>query len=156
MSRILKSIFGRQLGIDVSGYLTSPIGAKLPALYLGASGSEVQLTNPAYNGVQSTASMIATGITALNSSSTTYQIPAPALNKRITLTTSATSTGIKYATLVSGGLNQGASSQQGGTAAVFNTLGFGSTVAQTISLLGISASNYIIESNVGTVTLSTA
>lgn len=41
MSSILKSLFGRMLGFDVDGYLTTNVGVRAPVLELGASGSEV-------------------------------------------------------------------------------------------------------------------
>lgn len=43
MTDILVELHGRQVGLDSNGYLTSPTGAKLPALSLGTSGSEVAL-----------------------------------------------------------------------------------------------------------------
>lgn len=43
MTEILTSLHGREVGLDKDRYLTSPVGAKLPALYLGPSGSEVNV-----------------------------------------------------------------------------------------------------------------
>lgn len=43
MTDILTSVHGRHLGIDKDGYITGAIGAKLPALSIGTSGSEVAL-----------------------------------------------------------------------------------------------------------------
>lgn len=43
MTEILTSIHGKEVGLDVNRYLTSPVGAKLPALALGPSGSEVNV-----------------------------------------------------------------------------------------------------------------
>lgn len=44
MTDILTSIHGRLVGLDKDEYLTTPVGVKVPALYIGTSGSETQLT----------------------------------------------------------------------------------------------------------------
>lgn len=44
MTTILTSLHGKQAGLDKDGYLTSPVGIKVPELHVGTSGSEVQLT----------------------------------------------------------------------------------------------------------------
>lgn len=43
MSTILTSLHGKQAGIDKDGFLTSPVGIKAPALYVGASDAEVRV-----------------------------------------------------------------------------------------------------------------
>ena len=43
MSTILTSLHGKQAGIDKDGFLTSPLGIKVPALYVGASDAEVRV-----------------------------------------------------------------------------------------------------------------
>lgn len=43
MTEILTSLHGKEVGLDASRYLTTPVGAKLPALFLGPSGSEVNV-----------------------------------------------------------------------------------------------------------------
>ena len=42
MSQIVTEIYGNKVGIDANGYVTAQTGAKLPALFIGTSGSEVQ------------------------------------------------------------------------------------------------------------------
>ena len=44
MTDVLTEIHGREFGLDADRYVTGPVGAKFPALCLGASGSEVLLT----------------------------------------------------------------------------------------------------------------
>lgn len=45
MTTILTSLHGRKLGLDKDGYLTGPVGIKVPAVYIGTSGSEVKQPN---------------------------------------------------------------------------------------------------------------
>ena len=43
MSTILTSLHGKQAGVDKDGFLTSPVGLKVRALYVGASDAEVRV-----------------------------------------------------------------------------------------------------------------
>ena len=97
MSQILTSLRGKLLGLDENGYLTSPVGIKVPTLYVGASGSEVNLmavTTP------SSASNIGisglTNLSATAASTYTLDEPVAGIVKRL-FCTIATSQAVKTA-----------------------------------------------------------
>jgi hypothetical protein len=100
MSTILHSIYGRKLGLDSSNRITvgTAKGVALPAIYLGASGSEVAMfgstsVTAAASGTSGT-TQAAAGITYLTSSDTTWEIAAPFAGawKVISRNSSSTST----------------------------------------------------------------
>jgi hypothetical protein len=78
MSEILTSLHGKQLGIDVDGYLTSPVGIKVPKVYVGTSGSEELVDGSALVTSASTAASISNvGLTWGSSAAGTFTLAAP-------------------------------------------------------------------------------
>ena len=148
MSTILKSLHGLQLGLDKDGYLTSPVGIKVPEVYVGTSGSEVahSLTvTAASSGTVIANSGVATlGATAGNNP--TYHLAAPVAGSRKTISASTGSTGqIVSSTGAGATYRSTAGSTQ--TAATF-------PAGASLSLLGVSTSLWQVTNNYGTVTLA--
>jgi hypothetical protein len=78
MSEILTSVHGKQLGIDADGYLTSPVGIKVPKVYVGTSGSEELVDGAALVTSASTAASISNvGLTWFSSAAGTFTLAAP-------------------------------------------------------------------------------
>jgi len=99
MASVLRSIFGRLVGLDKDNYLTGDLaGIKVQDVYIGDAGSETQLqirdetTVTAYSTANGGA--IATrGIATLSSASTDYTLanpPAAGIRKVITTLTTST------------------------------------------------------------------
>lgn len=75
MSEILTSLHGKQVGIDKDGYLTSPVGIKVPSVFTGVSGSEL---NPAAVTSASTAASISgSGLTWFSSAAGAFTLTDP-------------------------------------------------------------------------------
>lgn len=97
MSTILTSLHGKQVGFDKDGFLTSPVGIKAPALYLGESDAEVRVDDLTLT--QATISSTGTpvsnsGLTIITSTAAkAYTIADPTavgLRKAISQTSSST------------------------------------------------------------------
>lgn len=108
MSTILKSLFGSQFGIDKDGYLTTNVGIKVPAVFVGASGSEIQSADTSVTSATSATTATAitnTGLTLITSTGQAFTLAAPTaagLRKRVVQTSAGT--GITV-TLASGTFN---------------------------------------------------
>ena len=93
----MKNVAGRFLGVDRDGYVTGKVGAKFPAVFLGAAGAEVnqfgvQALTSASTGTQITAG----GVTSIGSSADQTFILAPPIGgARKTIFCTSTSTGIR-------------------------------------------------------------
>lgn len=136
MSTILHSIYGRKLGIDNSNRVTvgEAKGIAIPAVYIGASGSEVAMfgstaVTAAASGTSGT-TLSKAGITYISSSDTTWEIGSPVAGaiKWISRNSSSTST--------TGTLSVGSAtilSSAGSTNHAFTMTG-----ASCVTLLGIS------------------
>jgi hypothetical protein len=78
MSTILTSIHGHKVGLDADGYLTSPVGIKVPAVYVGTSGSEeLEGGSAAVTSASTAASISNTGMTWGSSAAGTFTLAAP-------------------------------------------------------------------------------
>jgi hypothetical protein len=78
MSEILTSLHGKMLGLDADGYLTCPVGIKVPKVYVGTSGSEELVDGAALVTSASTASSISNvGLTWFSSAAGTFTLAAP-------------------------------------------------------------------------------
>lgn len=106
MSTILKSIHGRQLGIDSDGYLTGDLaGVKLPIVFEGASGSEFDDKAITSATIASTGTTIAnSGVTLITSTGAkAYVIADPtSIRQRKVLSQTSSSTAAKTVTTVGG------------------------------------------------------
>jgi hypothetical protein len=78
MSEILTSLHGKMLGLDVDGYLTCPVGIKVPKVYVGTSGSEELVDGASLVTSASTAANISNvGLTWFSSAAGTFTLAAP-------------------------------------------------------------------------------
>lgn len=98
MSTIKTSLHGSLLGLDHSNYLTGPVGAKLPVLYLGTSGSEALVDIEGLTTVTSQSSAASTlaarGVSRLDSTiNQAYQLAAPIAGVRKVIFNTTASTG---------------------------------------------------------------
>jgi hypothetical protein len=149
MSTILKSLHGHQLGLDKDGYLTSPIGAKIPALYLGTSGSETQSDIEGLTTVSaaSTGSNISprgtTTLGATSGNNPTYNLSAPVAGVVKRIFASGTSTG----QIISSTGESANFASTGGSTHVSATVPKGASLI----LIGLSTSLYGVQANQGTV-----
>ncbi len=148
MSTILTSLHGRQAGIDRSGYLTSPVGAKFPALYIGVSESEALVDAGGLTTVTTAstgANISARGVTVLAATAganLAYAIDAPVAGVPKRIFASGTSTGQTISST--------------GAAATFYSTGGSTHIGVTVprgaalDLVGISTSAYAVIGNQGT------
>jgi hypothetical protein len=97
MSTILTSLHGKQAGLDKDGFLTSPIGLKVPALYVGASDTEVRVADTGVTQATISSTSIAIGNSGLTTITSTaskaYVLTDPTgagLRKAISQTSSST------------------------------------------------------------------
>lgn len=58
MSEILTGIHGNRFGLDNEDFITTPVGAKLPALKIGPSGEEVDVTDQLDNSADALAAAV--------------------------------------------------------------------------------------------------
>lgn len=152
MSTILTSLHGKQAGLDKDGFLTSPVGLKVPALYVGASDAEVRVadTGVTQATISSTGSSIAnSGLTVVTSTaSKAYVLADPTgvgLRKAISQTSS--STAAKTVT------------SAGGTAVGFDGFNHIATFfgrGDALYLQSISTAMWAVIGRSGAVTLTTA
>ena len=143
MTTILTSLHGKQLGIDVDGFLTSPVGIKVPQVYVGASGSEVALGGSDAVATPSTADTLsAGGLSILSSTAVKAYVmaaPVPGVVKRLFAT--AVTTAARTVTLASGQFQSTAQS----TLATLTFDGAG----QSLTLVGLSTAKYGVTANMG-------
>ena len=151
MTTILTSIHGIRLGLDKDGYLTGPVGIKMPEMYVGTSGSEVLVNDNTTTSatVATTATAISnSGITTLTSTAAkTYTMTDPTgvgLKKRLVQTSSSTA-GLKItpvaATIAGSTLN-----------VALNLFGAGNS----FNLESISTAVWAVLGTNGSVTVTTA
>lgn len=153
MSIVLKSIWGRDVGLDRNDYLTARVGIKTPALFLGPSETEVDslavttaTTATAY--VLPQAGTVLLASTA--GSSNTFALPAPLKGVPLLIFVTGVSTSQKVSSTAAGVTIQSTVSSSNAL------LTFGSSLAgQAITLAGLSTSLWGIIDNVGSVTVST-
>jgi len=89
------------VGLDVNGYLTSPTGIKVPAIYIGTSDSETQIHTSTSATTGSTMPAGGTSvITASTSGTYTLAAPVAGVTKALAVTSSSTLT--RLVNLVSG------------------------------------------------------
>lgn len=143
MSTILKSLHGNQVGIDKDGYLTSPVGIKVPSLFVGPNNTEVQLDNtvtaastPVTVPRFGTATLGATGGANL-----TYHLQAPVAGCRKVIAASGTSTGQILSSTAAGA----AFNSTAGATSVSCTIGKGGALL----LEGLSTALWQVVSNYG-------
>jgi hypothetical protein len=85
MSTILHSIYGRKLGLDANGYVTvgESKGIALPAIKVGASGSEIAMFGStavvAHTSATTGTDIVAAGVTTISSAVTTWRLDPPAI-----------------------------------------------------------------------------
>ena len=151
MSTVLKSIYGREVGLDRNNYLTGTKGLKFPELWIGASESEVN--NFGVTTASTTATLPAGGTVLLAStagSSATYALPAPQLGMDLVLFVTGLSTSQKVSSTAAGVTIQSTVSSSNAL------LTFGSSLGgQSILLQGLSSALWGIVGNIGGVTVST-
>ena len=143
MSDILVSLHGRDVGLDKDRYLTSRVGIKIPSLFVGASGSELDVN--AVTAASTASNLTASGITTLACTAVlTYTMdePVTGLSKRLTATGASTS--VRKVTLAAGTFGTTAGSTG-------NTLSFSQT-GQAVSLQALSTALFQVFGNVGGVT----
>lgn len=150
MSTILTSLHGKQAGIDKDGFLTSPVGIKAPALYVGASDAEVRVGDVGVTQatISSTGTAIAnSGLTVIISTAAkAYVLTDPgAAGLRKALSQTSSSTAAKTVTSAGGvgfdGLNH-----------IATFLGRG----DALYLQSISTAMWAVIGKSGAVTLTTA
>lgn len=143
MTTILKSLHGSQLGLDKDGYLTSPVGIKVPELHVGTSGSEVQLSNTVTAASSGTTigryGTATLGATAGNNP--TYHLEAPVAGARKVIAASGTSTGQILSSTAAGANFE----STGGSTHVSCTIGKGGGLL----LEGLSTSLWHVVGNIG-------
>lgn len=155
MSTILKTIhgIGREFGLDRNGYVTALNGAKLPALYLGPSETEVNTmavtaATTAASFTLPAAGTVTLGATAGNNP--TYALPAPLLGLELIIFGTGLSTGQVVSSTAAGVTIQSTVSSSNAK------LTFGSSLGgQNITLTGLSTALWGIVGNIGGVTVST-
>lgn len=143
MSTILVSLHGRDVGLDSDRYLTSRVGAKLPELWLGTSGSEVQLSNSvtaASTGTTIGRSGVAT-LGATGGANLTYHLQAPVAGAIKYVQASGTSTGQILSSTAAGANFE----STGGSTHVTCTIGKGGALV----LVGKSTSSWHVHGNFG-------
>jgi hypothetical protein len=148
MSTILVSLHGKDVGLDHDRYLTARVGAKFPALYLGASGSETLADLSGATDVTAQSSAASTcgarGVSKLGSTggvNTAYTLAAPIAGVRKVIFASGTSTGQTV-----GSTSAGATFQStGGSTHVSCTLPIGAC----LDLVGLSTSLWGVVNNQG-------
>jgi hypothetical protein len=100
MSQILHSLYGKNLGMDKDLYLTSPVGLKMPEVWIGPSGSEVRSDPHTVTSIGSTGTQLnAYGLNVLTTaagSSGIFVLPAPVAGAQLSV---YVSTGIATARL---------------------------------------------------------
>lgn len=150
MSTILTSLHGKQAGIDKDGFLTSPVGIKAPALYVGAADAEVRVGDVGVTQatISSTGTAIAnSGLTVIISTAAkAYVLTDPgAAGLRKALSQTSSSTAAKTVTSAGGvgfdGLNH-----------IATFLGRG----DALYLQSISTAMWAVIGKSGAVTLTTA
>ena len=144
MTTILTSIHGHKVGLDVDGYLTTPVGIKSPKYFIGASGSEIDenLVTTASTGTTITAGGVAQ---ITSSTSGSYTLAAPVVGTFKTLVTTSSSTLDRLVTLASGNFLTTASATM--VSITFKEPG------NSVQLVGLTTALYAV---LGTVGLSTA
>lgn len=148
MADNLRSLDGRELGRDSSGYHRFRTGIKTPALLLGPSGSEVDDMGVTAGSTGTT--ITAGGVTTLASTAgnnTTFNISAPKVGVRKSLI----STGASTSQLVS---STGASATFNSTSTGTSTKATFAGVGAALHLVGLSTSLWGVIGNVGAVAFS--
>lgn len=108
MSTILHTIYGRLLGVDKNKYITGEKGIKSPNLYVGSNDSEVAIfgstaVQAATSATTGTVLNFGGYITLTSSSTSTWNIAAPAPGRDVFIQRLSTTTASTQAvTLVSG------------------------------------------------------
>lgn len=147
MSTILTSIHGKQLGLDKDGYLTCPVGLKVPAVYVGAAGSEVlQSGSGEVTSASTAANIAATGLTWFSSAIGDFTLDAPTRAgqvKTLFMDVAPATTTWKVTTTAVGT----------STKTVFRTTGAGPIA---LTLQAISTALWAIRGGVGSPVVSTA
>jgi hypothetical protein len=146
MSAIQHSLYGRSLGLDASGYVTSPKGAALSELKAGVSGSEVSVIGANSVTSPTTAQTVSAGGTSIFNATAakSYSLAAPIAGVEKVLTNTTTSTAARTITLASG--NIVSTSLSTGTILTMTGLG------QTARLIGLSTAQYAVISNTAALT----
>lgn len=105
MTTILTSLHGKEFGLDKDRYVTTPVGFKGPAIFLGTSGSEVNPDAITQATVASTGTNINnSGVTELTSTAAkAYLIDDPSFaGQRKQLSQTSSSTAAKTVTTAGG------------------------------------------------------
>jgi hypothetical protein len=147
MTTILVSLHGRDVGLDVDRNLTARVGAKFPSLYVGTSGSELQIDG--VTTASTAANISASGLTNITSTgAVAFTLDAPQTGHRKAIHATANSTAARTITLVSGTFSSTSGSSQ--NRATINLLG------QSLTLQALSTSLYAVLANIGSVAFTTA
>ena len=151
MSSILHSIYGRKLGLDANGYISvgESKGITVPALKMGASGSEISMygSTAVVTATSATTAtdLLAAGVSIITTGDFAWRMDAPVIGliKHIVrLSSDTTTTG--SITLESGGILTSA----GSTPNVINMTG-----NSLVSLIGVSTSRFGVVSRFPTTSL---
>jgi hypothetical protein len=143
MSTILVSLHGKDVGLDHSRYLTTRVGAKHPELWIGTSGSEVNVT-PTVTAASTSTTIARNGTATLGATSganLTYHLQAPVAGSRKVILASGTSTGQILSSTAAGANFE----STGGSTHVSCTIGKGGALV----LEGKSTSSWHVVGNLG-------
>lgn len=155
MSTILKHLHGNQFGLDHNGYLTSPVGAKLPALYLGTSDSEVAVSIAALTAASSGDKDVTAASTGANISARGTATLGATAGANLAYAIDAPLTGV-VKRIIASGTSTGQTISSTGASANFVSTGGSTHVSVTVPkgaalhLIGLSTALYGVMSNQGT------
>jgi hypothetical protein len=153
MSIILKTIYGREVGLDRNGFLSALNGIKTPTLFQGPSESEVDTMAVTAATTAAAFTLPAAGTATLGATAgnnPTYALPAPVKGLELLLFVTGLSTGQIVSSTASAVTIQSTVSSSNAK------LTFGSSLGgQSVILAGLSTSLWGIISNVGSVSVST-
>lgn len=153
MSTVLKSIYGREVGLDRNGFLTVLNGVLTPSLKLGPSESEVDIM-AVTTATTAAAYVLPTGgsvlLASTAGSSNTFALPAPLKGVELIIFATGVSTSQKVSSTAAGVTIQSTVSSSNAL------LTFGSSLGgQNVTLAGLSTALWGIVGNIGSVSVST-